>query len=99
MRVCRRAVSEAAEMTPSLVLVAAVSAAQLAMPAAAGAQQFWKKIKDQTEKKVEARVAKADSTATARVSQSVDSTLSKTGRGVDTLRESGGRARRQGPHR
>jgi len=73
-------------MTRSLVLFAAVTAAaQLATPPAAGAQQFWKKIKDQAEKKLEARIAKADSTATARAAQTVDSTLAKTGRGVDTL--------------
>lgn len=73
-------------MMRSLVLfTAAATAAQFAMPAAAGAQQFWKKIKDQAEKKLEASVAKADSAATARAGQTVDSTLAKTGRGVDTL--------------
>ena len=70
----------------SLVLfTAAAVAGQLALPAAADAQQTWKKIKDQAEKKFEARVAKADSAATARAGQTVDSTLAKTGRGVDTL--------------
>jgi len=72
-------------MIRSIVMAAVVIATgQLSVPAAAEAQQVWKQIKEQTERKFAARKAKADSAAIARAAQTVDSTLAKTGRGVDT---------------
>jgi len=62
-----------------------IAAAQLSVPTPAEAQQVWKQIKEQTERKFAARKAKADSAAIARAAQTVDSTLAKTGRGVDTV--------------
>ena len=70
--------------TLALIALALAATASLAVPARGDAQQLWKKIKDQTEKKLEARKARADSATVARVGQTVDSTLEKTGRGVDT---------------
>src|SRR5919199_4736252 len=64
--------------------VAVAAAGHLAAPGRADGQG-WKKIKEQTEKKIAARKAQADSTTVARVGQTVDSTLAKTGRGVDTV--------------
>ncbi|MBC7791043.1 MAG: OmpA family protein [Anaerolineae bacterium] len=67
----------------SLLLALAASYA-LAAPGGAEAQ-ILKKIKEQTERRLEARKAKADSAAIARVGKAVDSTLEKTGRGVSTI--------------
>ncbi|MFN2398484.1 MAG: OmpA family protein [Gemmatimonadaceae bacterium] len=47
--------------------------------------QVLKKMKEQAERRLEARKAKADSAAMARIGQTVDSTLEKTGRRVDTV--------------
>jgi outer membrane protein OmpA-like peptidoglycan-associated protein len=70
--------------TLALTALALAATASLVVPARGEAQQLWKKIKDQAERKLEARKAKADSTTVARVGQTVDSTLERTGRAVDT---------------
>ena len=70
--------------TLALTALALAATSSLAVPARADAQQLWKKIKDQTERKLEARKAKVDSATVARVGRTVDSTLERTGRAVDT---------------
>lgn len=64
--------------------VAIVFGCALAAPAGVEGQ-ILKKIKEEAERRLEARKAKADSAAMARVAQTVDSTLEKTGRGVGTV--------------
>ena len=66
-----------------IVTAIAVAAGQLAAPTPAGAQVL-KKIREQVGQKVEAAKARADSAAVARAGRTMDSTLAKTERVVDT---------------
>jgi outer membrane protein OmpA-like peptidoglycan-associated protein len=69
----------------SLVIIAVLfgAATHLGMPRVADAQ-VWKSIKEQAARKAAERKAKADSAIIARAGQTVDSTLTKSGRGLDT---------------
>ncbi|HJU90742.1 MAG TPA: OmpA family protein [Gemmatimonadaceae bacterium] len=71
-------------MKPLFILAAMVgTVVYIGTPRAAEAQ-VWKTIKQQTAKKVAERKARADSAIIARAAKTVDSTLAKSGRGLDT---------------
>lgn len=71
---------------PSAALTIVVAlAASAATPARANAQDLFKKMREETLKRVEQQKAKADSAVMKAATGVVDSTLQKTGRGADAV--------------
>jgi outer membrane protein OmpA-like peptidoglycan-associated protein len=69
----------------TLLIVGGALMTWAATPARAGAQDVFKRIKDQTAKRLQERRAKIDSTMMKTAGTTVDSALAKSGRGADAV--------------